>query len=117
MSTFFKTIAAAAVLAMGIASVPAVHAAGGQNNPPQGSATEPGRMGNRNMMGPNGGNGGMMGMMHMMAQMSQMAGHCNQMMQSRMQPSNSQWQKHGQSGPERVILSFERRPGARERCS
>lgn len=98
MSTFFKTIAAAAVLAMGIASVPAVHAASDQNNPPQGSATESGMMGNRNMMGPNGGKGGMMGMMHMMAQMSQMADHCNQMMQSRMQPPNSQWQRNGQPG-------------------
>lgn len=79
MSIFFKT-AAAAVLAVGIASASAVYAADNSANPPQGSGMAPGMMGNG-------------GMMNMMGQMSQMMDHCNQMMQSRLQPPNSQFPK------------------------
>jgi hypothetical protein len=88
MSTFFKT-AAAAVLAVGIASASATYAADNQANPPQGSGMGPGMMENGKMM-PQG------GMMGMMAQMSQMMDHCNQMMQSHMQPPNSPFPKPGE---------------------
>lgn len=91
MTRLLKTMAAGAVLAIGIGAT-SVYAeqdrtASPQGAPPQSEMQPHGMMsGHGSMM-----DGGMMGMMNMMGQMTRMMDHCNQMMQSRMQAPNSQW--------------------------
>ena len=88
MSYLYRSIAAAALLAAGLALAPAVYAEQGPapetSSPPMGAGSP---------------RGGMMGMRGgMMEQMSAMMEECGAMMQNRNQPPNSQF--HGPSGPQ-----------------
>jgi hypothetical protein len=96
MTRILKTIAAGAVLAIGIGAT-SVYAEQGQTTPPQ-SPPPQSEMQPHGMMGQHGSmmNGHMGGMMNMMGQMSQMMDHCNQMMQSHMRAPNSQWHQPSQ---------------------
>jgi hypothetical protein len=99
MSNLFRIIAASALLAIGLTSASVVYAeqnpsAGGSENGAQhqGMMGAQEGMGTRDMMG----KGGMMGHME---QMGQMMESCNNMMQSRNQAPNSQFNNPSPPSP------------------
>ena len=86
MSNLHKTVAAGALLAVGLASATAVYA---EQNPSRDGSDSHMTTGMRH--------GGMMGMQGgMMGQMDGMMDGCNSMMQGRNQPPNSQFRKPSQ---------------------
>jgi hypothetical protein len=91
MSNPFKTIAATALLAIGLASASAVYA----EQTPSAGQSETG-VRHHGMMGTQ---GSMMGKGGMMAQMGEMMESCNNMMQSRNQVPNSQFNHPSQATP------------------
>jgi hypothetical protein len=109
MSDMFKAAALGALIIVGFAIAPALHAEQPPSSPRQNPATMGGTHGNGMTMG-----GGMMGNyrqprstaendggsgMAMMGRMDQMPTHCDSMMQGRDQPPNSQFRRPLEAPP------------------